>query len=140
MAALGLTLRRAMRTAGMSPEDLAATSGVDREVVDAIVAGEGDPKTSLETLVRLGAALDLESGTLLEGVEWIRPEDGRRGHYLLTDPAGMPAIDQEAVDASMPRYLDRKFEIATMIRLAGALKIRPAELLSGAEKFVRGPA
>ena len=70
----------------------------------------------------------------------MRPEDGRRGHYLVTDPVGMPAIDQEPVEASMPRYLDPKFEIATMTRLAGALKIRPAELLSGAEKFVRGPA
>lgn len=139
MAALGLTLRREMATAGVSPEDLATKSGVEREIVEAIVAGDGDPETSLETVVRLGAALDLESGTLLEGVAWARPENGRRGHYVVTDPIGMPAIDQEAVEASMPRRLDPKFEIAKITRLAGALKIRPADLLRGAERYVGDP-
>jgi hypothetical protein len=140
MAALGLTLRGAMRMAGMSAEDLATGSGVHGKIVGAIVEGDGDPRISLEIVVRLGAALDLESGTLLEGVEWVPRGEGRRGHYVVTDPVGMPVIDQEAVDASMPRYLNPKFEIATMTRLAGALKTRPAELLRGAEKFVRSPA
>ena len=140
MAALGLTLRREMATAGVSPEDLATESGVKRKTVEEIVAGDGDPKTGLEIVVRLGAALDLEPGTLLEGVAWARPESGRRGHYVVTDPVGMPAIDQEAVDASMPRRLNAEFEIATIARLAGALKIRPADLLRGAERFVRDPA
>jgi hypothetical protein len=140
MAALGLTLRGEMATAGISAEYLATSSGVDRETVEAIVAGDGDPEIGLEIVVRLGAALDLESGTLLEGVAWVRPEDGRRGHYVVTDPVGMPAIDQEAIDASMPRHLNREFEIAAITRLAGALKIRPADLLRGAERFVRDPA
>jgi transcriptional regulator with XRE-family HTH domain len=133
MAALGLRLHEAMRTAGLSAEALAITSGVEPDVVEALAAGDGDPRTDLATILRLGEALDIEGGTLIEGVTWDPPVDGRRGRYVVVDPGGMPAIDQKAIDASMPMHLDRKYEIATITRISGALKARPRDLLRGLE-------
>jgi hypothetical protein len=140
MAALGLELRREMRTAEMSAEDLTRASGVDREIIEAMAVGDGDPEMALATVVRLEAALYIDPGLLLEGVTWVPPRDSRRGHYVVADSVSIPGIDHDAVAASMPKYLDRKCEIATMIRVAASLNARPRDLLRGTAEIVQGPA
>ena len=91
MAALGLELRREMRTAEMSADDFTHPSGVDREIIEAMAAGGGDPEMALATVVRLEAALDIDPVLLLEGVTWVPPRESRRGHYVVADPVSIPA-------------------------------------------------
>ncbi len=139
MMALGVSLRQAMGAAGMSAVDLAVETDYAPAKIEEIADGEGDPLMGIEVIVILSIALRCEVGFLIEGVRWIpgqSPQD--IGRYALADPANFPReVDQQAVDASVRSPMSMEFEIATMIRLAGALKTTPSDLMEGVDKRLR---
>jgi transcriptional regulator with XRE-family HTH domain len=63
------------RERGLTVEELAARAGVEPALLGSLA--EGVPDVGISALGRLAAALDVEPGELLEGIEWV--PDGRGG-------------------------------------------------------------
>ena len=79
-AAVGRSIHRARREAGMSMRDFATRCGVSQPFVSAIERGQSTP--SLATLYRMAEVLDTEPSSLLpkhatDGIDVIRADEGR---------------------------------------------------------------
>jgi transcriptional regulator with XRE-family HTH domain len=75
------------RERGLTIEELAARAEVDRTVLDSLA--EGTPDVGVSALIRVAAALDVDPGDLLEGIEWV-PDGRGGGDYRVAGP-GRPA-------------------------------------------------
>jgi DNA-binding Xre family transcriptional regulator len=70
---------------GLSPEELAERSGIDRAELGSILSGEGE--VTADTILLLCAALEVVPGELLDGIAWV-PDGRGGGEYRLQDPEG----------------------------------------------------
>jgi transcriptional regulator with XRE-family HTH domain len=64
----GENLVRCRKQAGLSQEQLGYRAGLHRTAVGLIERGSRTPR--IDTLVKLSAALGVDSGDLLEGITW----------------------------------------------------------------------
>jgi transcriptional regulator with XRE-family HTH domain len=71
----GENLRRGRRLARMSQEELACRAALHRTEVSFLERGFRVP--SIETLLKVAAAVEVPEGRLLDGVDWIPGVDGR---------------------------------------------------------------
>lgn len=67
LAALGVSVRERRHSRGLSQEELALESGLDRAYVGGIERGERNP--TVESLLKLAAALDAPASELLARTE-----------------------------------------------------------------------
>lgn len=89
-------MRRRRRELGMSERDLAAAAGVSKMFVRYLECGGGDDQVTVEMLRRMGRALGVSAGQLLEeeGIE-------RSGH----DVAAVGAMLTELIEPTPPAVL-----------------------------------
>jgi transcriptional regulator with XRE-family HTH domain len=66
--AFAAVLLKARKAAGMTQEELADLSGLDRTTISQVERGKGAPR--VETLIRLAGALDVDPGDLLPELSW----------------------------------------------------------------------
>jgi transcriptional regulator with XRE-family HTH domain len=71
---------RLQREKGLSSEDLAKRSGIDRVELESILKGQG--RVAADTILLLGAAFGVEPGELLDGIAWVSDGQGG-GEYRL---------------------------------------------------------
>lgn len=74
--AFGELLKAARAKAGVTQEDLAHRSGLDRTTVSQVERGEASPR--LNTLIRLAGGLAIEPADLIPSIRWTPPSDGPR--------------------------------------------------------------
>jgi transcriptional regulator with XRE-family HTH domain len=84
-ARFAANVERLRQGSGLSLDQLASRSQIDRAELDAILSGEDEAQ--IEMIYLLAGALSVEPGLLLEGVEWIPGHDGA-GEYRVRDPDG----------------------------------------------------
>jgi transcriptional regulator with XRE-family HTH domain len=75
-AAFGELLLATRREAGITQEELAHLSGLDRTTVSQLELGKASPR--LETLIRLAGALDVDPRDLVPPIRWAPPSDSPR--------------------------------------------------------------
>lgn len=75
-AAFGKLLLATRSEAGMTQEELAHLSGLDRTTVSQLELGKASPR--LETLVRLAGALDIDPRELVPPIRWAPASDAPR--------------------------------------------------------------
>lgn len=69
--AFAAALRKARKESGLTQEELAHLSGLDRSTVSQAELGKASPQ--VETLIRLAGALDMSPSDLLPNVRWEPP-------------------------------------------------------------------
>lgn len=67
-------LRNAREEAGLTQEELAFLSGLDRTTISQVERGKALP--GLESLIRLAGALEMEPSELIPDVRWAPPAGG----------------------------------------------------------------
>jgi len=67
----GLNLARLRQASGLTQADLAARTSMHRTEISLLERGRRVPR--IGTLVKLAAALKVETGALLEGIVWLPP-------------------------------------------------------------------
>lgn len=67
MRAVGDRLRREIAAAGVDQHEVVIRSGVEEEIVAALVDGNGDPDVGVWVIFRIAGALGIEPARLLEG-------------------------------------------------------------------------
>jgi transcriptional regulator with XRE-family HTH domain len=77
-------LARQRQVRGLSQEELAARADIHRTQISLIEGGKRMPR--LDTLVKLAGALEIEPGTLLDGIVW-EPTVTKVGQFRIADPA-----------------------------------------------------
>lgn len=76
----GENLRRGRKLARMSQEELACRAALHRTEVSLIERGYRVP--SIETLIRVAAAVEVPEGRLLDGIDWIPGVDCGKGSFV----------------------------------------------------------
>ncbi len=89
----GENLRRGRRLARMSQEELACRAALHRTEVSFLERGFRVP--SIETLLKVAAAVEVREARLLDGVDWIPASTAARGYLCST-----PALTRRCCDGS----------------------------------------
>ena len=76
----GENLRRGRRLARMSQEELACRAALHRTEVSLIERGYRVP--SIETLIKVSAAVEISEGRLLDGIDWIPNVECGKGAFI----------------------------------------------------------
>jgi transcriptional regulator with XRE-family HTH domain len=76
-------IERIRRELGLTVEDLADRSKVDRSTLDSLLRERSDVDVSV--FGRLAEALGVDPGELLEGIEWV-PDGHGGGEYRVSAP------------------------------------------------------
>ncbi len=79
---LGRNVFKARRRAGFSQEELGAMACLHRTEIGLVESGRRLPR--VDTLLKLGSALGVDAGELLDGVEWIVPAPTRSGSFAVS--------------------------------------------------------
>jgi transcriptional regulator with XRE-family HTH domain len=149
----GENMRAARHRANMSQVGLAETTGLDRAAISFLERADRAP--DLSTLLRVAQALGVKPGELLAGLGPAHsqtrgprtpdPRPGSRAHHFganLRWARGRAGFSQEALayEAKVDRAAISVYErgvrepnLRTILKLSGALEIRPAVLLRGIE-------
>ena len=85
----GENILRVRQARKLSQESLAERAGIHRTQITLIESGRREPR--LLTLVRLAGALEVDVGTLLEGMTWVAGGPGG-GEFVVTDPPELPRL------------------------------------------------
>lgn len=80
----GENLRRGRKLARMSQEDLACRAALHRTEVSFLERGYRMP--SIETLLKVAAAVEVPEGRLLDGVDWIPGLECGKGAFVFHAP------------------------------------------------------
>jgi transcriptional regulator with XRE-family HTH domain len=80
----GENLRRGRRLARMSQEELACRAALHRTEVSFLERGFRVP--SIETLLKVAAAVEVPEGRLLDGVDWIPGVECGKGAFVFRAP------------------------------------------------------
>jgi transcriptional regulator with XRE-family HTH domain len=82
----GVNLKGARRRAGFSQEELSSLACLHRTEIGLLEHGERLAR--IDTLIKLGSALAVEAGVLLEGIDWI--VGGTRTGGFVVEPTRRP--------------------------------------------------
>lgn len=80
----GTNLSRLREQSGVTQEELAFRASLHRTEIGLLERGGRLPR--IDTLAKLAGALEVEPGTLFDGIMWT-PGDFRRGQFKPDDPA-----------------------------------------------------
>jgi transcriptional regulator with XRE-family HTH domain len=85
-AHVGRNLNRLIAAKGVTVEELAESSSVDRELIEQLLRGEGD--LLVDALALLAGALGVRPEMLMDGIAWVPDKDGRGGEYRIEGSTG----------------------------------------------------
>jgi transcriptional regulator with XRE-family HTH domain len=74
----GENLTRCRKRAGLSQEELGLRSSLHRTAIGLLERGARMPR--IDTLIKLGVALDIDPADLLDGIAW-KPGETLPGHF-----------------------------------------------------------
>lgn len=77
-------LRRLRYLSGLSQEQLAFRASLHRTAIGLMERGERIPR--IDTLVKLGASIEVTPNDLLQGIEWVPPGEQAEGRFWTRSP------------------------------------------------------
>jgi transcriptional regulator with XRE-family HTH domain len=85
----GKNLVRCRKRAGLSQEEVGFRASLHRTEIGMLERGTRLPR--IDTLVKLAAAVEVEPGELLEGLDWTAPATPSSGSFSVHEEAADPA-------------------------------------------------
>lgn len=87
----GKNLIRFRKRAGLSQEEVGFRAALHRTEIGMLERGTRLPR--IDTLVKLAAAVEVEPGELLEGLDWTAPEMPTTGSFSVREDDAGPGLD-----------------------------------------------